>query len=166
MGQQCMGLLLPPKETTKMKNRKLRLTLALLLGLSLLAGFAGCRPWKHKSPEERAEWLVKRINKELDLNDSQKQTLQRIKEELIAKHNAEKPQIQQQFSELNQLIRAETLDQAKLKELRKRHQAHREAMEALFVEKVVEFHKVLSAEQRNKAADLMQKHMKRFMGEK
>ena len=152
-----------------MKIRQLTRGKRLLLvagTIVLLAAIGACRPWKHKSPEERAEWMSKRVAKELDLNDTQKQTLTRIKEELLAKHRAEKPRMEEQLADLNQLIRSESVDKAKLGDLRKKHQAHREAMEAFFIEKAVEFHKVLTAEQRNKAADMLQKHMKHFSGEK
>lgn len=140
--------------------------LLVLVALSAVAGVTNCRPWKHKSPEERAEWMAKRIAKELDLNDSQKQVLNKIKEDVVAKHKADKANHAANFKELTALIRSEKIDNAKLAELRKRHQQHRESMEAMFVEKALELHKVLTPEQRNKAADLLEKHMKHFGGDK
>lgn len=148
-----------------MKSHKYKKLFAVL-ALTALAGMNACRPWKHKSPEERAEWIVKRITKELELNDAQKQTLGRIKDEFIAKHKADRPQMEAQFNALGELVRSDSIDQAKLKELRKKHQAHRESMETFFVEKATEFHRVLTSEQRVKAADLMQKYFRKFAGEK
>lgn len=136
------------------------------LALCALAGTIACRPWKHKSPEERAEWMVKRISKELDLNEAQKQTLNRIKDEFIAKHKADRPQMEAQFAALTELVRADTVDQVKLKDLRKKHQTHRESMENFFVDKAIEFHRVLTNEQRARAAELMRKYFHRFAGEK
>ncbi|MFZ5629094.1 MAG: Spy/CpxP family protein refolding chaperone [Spirochaetota bacterium] len=148
-----------------MKSHKYK-KLFVVLTLLSLAGMNACRPWKHKSPEERAEWIVKRITKELDLNDSQKQTLNRIKDEFIAKHKSDRPQMEAQFAALSELVRADAIDQSKLKDLRRKHQAHRESMENFFVEKATEFHKVLTSEQRAKAAELMQKYFRKFAGEK
>lgn len=71
-----------------------------------------------------------------------------------------------QFAALSDLVRADTIDQAKLKDLRRKHQAHRESMENFFVEKATEFHKVLTSEQRVKAAGLMQKYFRKFAGDK
>jgi Spy/CpxP family protein refolding chaperone len=51
-------------------------------------------------------------------------------------------------------------------DLKKKHQQMRDRAEEYFLTKLVEFHKVLTPEQRNKSADLLQKHMSRFMGEK
>jgi len=148
-----------------MRSHKYKKLFAII-ALFSLAGMNACRPWKHKSPEERAEWMVKRISKELDLNDTQKQALNRIKDEFVAKHKADRPQMEAQFAALSDLVRSDTIDQAKLKDLRKKHQAHRESMENFFVEKAIEFHKVLTPEQRVKAADLMQKYFRKFAGEK
>jgi len=140
--------------------------LVVVASLASVAAVTNCRPWKHKSPEERAEWMAKRITKELDLNDAQKQVLNKIKDEIVARMKAEKSERQQQFKEVPTLLRADTIDNGKLTAIRKRHQAHRESMEALFVEKALELHKVLTPEQRNKAADLVEKYMKKFSGDK
>lgn len=144
----------------------LRRAVIVIAALASVAAATNCRPWKHKSPEERAEWMAKRITKELDLNDAQKQVLNKIKDEIVAKHKAEKGNHELQFKEMTGLLRADTIDTTKLTALRKRHQAQRESMEALFVEKALELHKVLTPEQRNKAADLLEKYMKKFSGDK
>jgi len=127
---------------------------------------SACRNWKHKSPEERADWVTKRINKELELSEPQKQTLDAIKTDLLAKHAAEKPERDAQLKQFTELMRKDTVDAVKLAELKKKHQQMRDRAEEHFLTKLVEFHKVLSPEQRNKSADLLQKHMSRFMGEK
>ncbi len=138
----------------------------VIAALASVAAVTNCRPWKHKSPEERAEWMAKRVTKELDLNDSQKQVLNKIKDEIVARMKTEKADRGQQLKEVTTLLRADTIDNGKLTALRKRHQVHRETMEALFVEKALELHKVLTPEQRNKAADLIEKHMQKFSGDK
>ncbi len=136
--------------------------ISFVVALFAIATMNACRPWKHRSPEERAEWMVKRISKELELTDAQKQALNRIKDEFIAKHKADRPQLEAQIAALSELVRADTIDQIKLKELRKKHQAHRESMENFFVEKASEFHKVLTPEQRAKAAAWIQDHFRKF----
>ena len=138
----------------------------IVLGAMTLLTAAACRNWKHKSPEERAEWVTKKITKELELNESQKQTLAAIKTDLLAKHAAEKAERDNQLRQFTELMRKDTIDQAKLAELKKKHQQMRDRAEEQFLAKIVEFHKVLTPEQRNKSADLLQKHMSRFMGEK
>ncbi len=152
-------------EKTTSKGIFLRM-LIVMASLASVAAVTNCRPWKHKSPEERAEWMAKRITKELDLNDAQKQVLNKIKDEIVARMKAEKSDRALQFKEMTGLLRADTIDKTKLAALRKSHEAQRESMEALFVEKALELHKVLTPEQRNKAADLIEKYMKKFSGDK
>lgn len=138
----------------------------IVMGVMAALTAGSCRNWKHKSPEERAEWVTKKITKELDLNESQKQTLAAIKTDLLAKHAAEKAERESQLRQFTELMRKDTIDTTKLAELKKKHQQLRDRAEEQFLAKIVEFHKVLTPEQRNKSADLLQKHMGRFMGEK
>ncbi|MCS6972725.1 MAG: Spy/CpxP family protein refolding chaperone, partial [Leptospiraceae bacterium] len=63
---------------------------------------------------------------------------------------------------LAELVRQETIDQAKLKELRRRHQARRLALEDFFIEKALELHKILTPQQRAKAAELLINHWKKM----
>jgi len=132
--------------------------------LTLVATLLYCR--KHRSAEERAEWITKRITKELDLNDTQKTKLQTIKDEILARHKASKTQRAALMQEAIALVRGDTLDKAKVADLKKRHTQLHTAREDFFIEKITEFHKVLTPEQRNKAADLMQKFSSRFSSEK
>lgn len=148
------------------RGRGLKKTLTVFSLILAASVFVYCRPWKHKSPEDRAEWMTKRITKELDLNDAQKQTLAKIKDELLAKYKADKSARDAIFQEMTALVQTDSIDKARLQDLKKRHVAQREAMENLFMDKVVEFHKVLTPEQRVKAAKSLEKHAKHFSGEK
>jgi hypothetical protein len=64
------------------------LLLAVIGGISLISGchrgMEHC-PFHRKSPGKKAEWVVKRLSKELKLNDSQKQKLNQIKDEILVK---------------------------------------------------------------------------------
>lgn len=139
----------------------------LVIGAVALATvFVYCKPWKNKTPEERAETITKRITKELELNQAQISTLTKIKDEMLAKHYADKAERDAQFKTLTELVRAPTLDRQKLAELKKRHVAARDTAEELFMDKMIELHKILSAEQRVRAADALLKYEKKFSGEK
>ncbi|MBN8222501.1 MAG: Spy/CpxP family protein refolding chaperone [Spirochaetes bacterium] len=139
----------------------------LVIGAVLLATvFVYCKPWKNRTPEERAEVIAKRITKELELNQAQMSTLEKIKEEMIAKHKAGKNERDAQFKAMTELVRAQNIDRSKLSALKARHDALRDADEELFLDKVVELHKVLTPEQRAKAADALLKYEKKFSGEK
>lgn len=153
-------------EHNAMARYSTRRFLTVIGTIVLATTFVYCRPWRNKSPEERAEWITKKITKELDLTESQKNELTRIKEEILAKHRAEKAQRDAQFQELAALVKSDTIDKAKLAELKKKHLALRNSTEDLFLEKGIEFHKILTPEQRVKASETMQKHAKRFSEDK
>ncbi len=139
----------------------------LVLGAVFFATvFVYCKPWKNRTPEERAETIAKRITKELELNQAQIGTLTRIKEEMLAKHNADKTERDAQFKTLTEIVRAQNIDRTKLADLKKRHVALRDSAEELFLDKIAELHKVLTPEQRIKAADALLKYEKKFSGEK
>ena len=55
-----------------------------IFSLALIAVFAfsNCR---HRSLEQRAEWIVKKISSDLSLDDKQKSELNRIKKEILDK---------------------------------------------------------------------------------
>jgi len=60
----------------------IKLTLIVVAGIGLLGVATGCmHRLAHKSPEEHAAWIVKNIDKELKLNDTQ---LGKLKDEVLA----------------------------------------------------------------------------------
>ena len=131
-----------------------------LLGLAAGALFAGCR---HKSMDDRASWVANRISSKLDLDDKQEQVLDRIKNELVAKHKSQSEERNKLAAEAESLVRSAQIDKAAVKQLQARHQALQNEMETLLGEKIVEFHAVLKPEQRNKAADILREFRERMM---
>lgn len=148
---------------SRYSTRRFLLVIGAVLAVTL---FVYCKPWKDRTPEERAEAITKRISKELELSSTQIVTLTKIKGEMLEAHRADKAERDAQFKALTQLVRAETIDRAKLEELKKRHDAMRDRSERQFLDKVAELHKILTAEQRTKAADALLKYEKKFSGEK
>lgn len=82
----------------------------IFLTLGLLVG--GCR--HYRSPEKRAEFVVKKITSELDLNDSQKKDLYRIKDEILSKRKELKLQGPRIPAEALAEFRQPTLDEKKI----------------------------------------------------
>lgn len=83
----------------------------ILLTMALFVG--GCSR-HYRSPEKRAEFVVKKINSELDLNDSQKKELYRIKDEILSKRKELKLQGPRIPAEVLAEFRQPTLDEKKL----------------------------------------------------
>ncbi|AVV50178.1 Spy/CpxP family protein refolding chaperone [Leptospira santarosai] len=130
----------------------------IFLTLGLLAG--GCR--YYRSPEKRAEFVVKKITSELDLNDSQKKDLYRIKDEILSKRKELKLQGPRIPTEALAEFRQPTLDEKKINKVFELEMNKMNEMRTFTTKKAIEFHTTLTPEQRNKLVDLItefqQKH--------
>lgn len=133
--------------------------LLVLLGIVSIAGLAfNCHG--HHSPEKRANWIVKKIASDLDLDDKQKAELNRIKTEILQKKKD--LNIKMIPEEAVELFRADKVDEAKVNKVFESNSAKREEFRTFMTKKMIEFHAVLTPEQRNKFADktleIMKKH--------
>lgn len=126
-----------------------------VLGLVLLA-FANCR---HHSLADKADWIAKRIASELDLNDKQKVELQRIKKEILDKKN--ELGVKMFPEDIIDQIRLPQIDETKVSKSFEQNDAKRDQMRIFMTKKFIEFHAILTPEQRNKLADKITKLLKK-----
>jgi len=130
-----------------------------IFSITLIAifAFSNCR---HRSMEQRAEWVVKKISSDLSLDDKQKAELQRIKKEILDK----KKELDVKLipEEIVEQVRVAQFDEAKVNKAFETSGIKRDQMRIFMVKKFSEFHAVLTPEQRNKLADriteLLKKH--------
>ena len=118
---------------------------ALLIGG--IAGFTGCRRHSH---EAKAEFMVDYISETLDLDESQQEHLNQIKDEVMAEAKEMHANKEAMHEELVAQLRSEEIDQELV---RNRIAEHREKMDAiieLLVVRIAEFHKTLTPEQKEK----------------
>ena len=100
-----------------------------------------------------AEWIEKKLIKDLELNEEQQKVLNRIHDELAARHDECGPKHARLKDTLIAQIRSDTLDKDALKESFQSGKECREDMHEFFLSKMAEFHAVLTPEQRKKLAD-------------
>jgi len=129
-----------------MLKKGLYLTLIAFLLISI-AGFAGCR--RH-SPHQKAEFMVDYVSETLDLNESQKAHLDKIKDEMLEKGIQMRADKATMHAELITQLRSEEIDQDRLKSMVTAHKVKMEELIDLAIVKLAEFHKTLSPEQREK----------------
>jgi protein CpxP len=123
-------------------------SLMLIVGtLSLI----GCT--RHLSPEERADWVTKRIAKHLDLNQEQMTKLEAVKQEVLAARSKLTKAEQPLFDDVMAQIQADRLDQAKVIQLFERRQELQRQIAPQVVAKIAEFHASLMPEQKAKAVE-------------
>ena len=121
----------------------------LLIGM-LVSGaalFSGCRRHSHG---HKAEFIVDYISETLDLNDSQQAQLDQIKDELMEKAQLMHADKASMHEELVAQLRSEEIDQVRVKGLIAEHRAKMDEIVDLVVSRLAEFHKTLTAEQKEK----------------
>ena len=121
----------------------------LLMGM-LVSGaalFSGCRRHSHG---HKAEFIVDYISETLDLNDSQQAQLDQIKDELMEKAQLMHADKASMHAELVAQLRSAEIDQELVKAKIAEHRAKMDEIVDLIVIRLAEFHKTLTAEQKEK----------------
>jgi outer membrane murein-binding lipoprotein Lpp len=109
-------------------------------------GLAGCR---HSSPEARVDKISERIASKLDFNETQKDLLNAIKTEIKADMENEKKYRLAVKDEMQKMIMAPDLDQARLKDLFNERQQRMQVKADKYITKIAELHKSLNLEQKH-----------------
>ena len=109
--------------------------------------FNGCRSHSHQG---KVEFMVDYIAETLDLTDPQREQLDGIKEEFMAKAKEMHAQKEAMHAEFMTELRKEDINQENLKGLIAQKRAQMDEMIDLALARLVEFHKTLSTEQREK----------------
>jgi Spy/CpxP family protein refolding chaperone len=142
-------------------KRSVKLILLTVFITVTAVGITACGH-RHHSSEERAEWLVQRITDSLDLNDAQQAKLQAIKQEFEQGMKKYHEQRQAFYDRLLEDVQKPQLDKQLLLDMvDSRKQAYDEIAPRL-IDKVIDFHASLNAEQKQKIVEHMQKFREHF----
>lgn len=114
----------------------------------------------HRTPEQRADHLVKRMTAELSLNDAQKVQLEKIKNEFLARRSETKLR-EETVKEANELMRSAEIDKNRLNALVEKSQAQANDMINFVTAKFTEIHDMLTPEQREKLVKHIEEHMQK-----
>ena len=141
--------------------------LIVILLIGLIGIFSNChrRPMFcgfHGSLEKKTKWILKKISKELDLNENQKVELKRITDEILIKRQEFKGSHAEIFNTVLAQVNSDTLDQEKLNQLFEGKELEFKEMRFFLISKMADFHSILTPEQRQKLAEKMENfHSKR-----
>ncbi len=134
-------------------------TAVMVVMTALLAlVIAGCC---HRTPEQRAEHVVKHLVNTLQLDATQAEKIEKIKEEFLAKRPDMIKTREETVKEANELMRSAEIDKAKLDALVAKRRIQANDMMGFFASKFTEIHDMLTPEQRNKLAGEMEKYASR-----
>ena len=127
---------------------KKRLTIVFICAfISAALLFSGCRS---NSPNHKAEFMVDYIAETLDLDEGQRAQLDVIKEEFMAKAKEMHAQKEAMHAEFVAELRKDHIDQVKIRDLISQKRAQMDEIVDLAVNSLVDFHKNLTPEQREK----------------
>jgi Spy/CpxP family protein refolding chaperone len=135
-----------------MKSRKF-IIIAVAASAMLMLG--GC----YRTPEQRAEHMVKYLASELKLDDSQKVQFEKIKDEFLAKRPDMIKMREETVREANDMMRSAEIDKTRLNALVDKNQTQANDMMRFVASKFTEIHDMLTPEQREKLVVMIEKHM-------
>ncbi len=93
-----------------MKNKKFIIITVATIAMLILGG---C----YRTPEQRAEYMVKHLASELKLDDSQKAQFEKIKDEFLARRPGMIKMREETVKEANDLMRSAEIDKTRLNAL-------------------------------------------------
>lgn len=127
-----------------------------VLGVAAVAGsiLTGCR---HSSPEGRADWIVGKVSRQLDLTDVQKAKLEEVKKLVLEIRAKKVGDRDAHFKVAKEQILSAKLDRSVIRKAIQDRQADFDKDFDPVFDKVAEFHASLTPEQKTKAVELIEK---------
>ena len=109
------------------------------------------------TPEQRAEFIVNRISSTLDLSKEQVEKLNKIKDEILARIKS-RPNDREAFhNELIGLVKSDKLDKNMVENFIGKREERMKELKPFLIDKLVEFHNMLTPEQRNRIVEKLDK---------
>lgn len=91
-----------------MKKRN-KIIIAAVTSVAILGGVAACG--HHRSPEERADYMVEKVTSKLELTDAQVVELEQLKDELLSVRKSWLEERETVHNQVDNLLSQSTLDQ-------------------------------------------------------
>lgn len=139
-----------------------RITKISLIGagtLAMILTISGCNHFS--SPENRAEWMVDRINNKLELTDVQQTKLKALSEEMLSSRKAMKLKFSDSHNQVAALFEQTTLDQNKALGILQSHTQMIEEQAPVMISAFANFYDSLDIEQQAEVREFMQEHKNR-----
>ena len=131
----------------KKKKSYALLAIVGLLSVTIVVGL-GCRRWKNATPEEKADWIVKRLGKNLELNYTQQKKLNSIKIEFLKEHRKYNASHARVHRVLIEEIKKDNINRDRIRAAFIQRGEEMQKMRGFFIRKLSEFHGTLSPRQR------------------
>lgn len=107
-------------------------------------------------------FIIEQIAGKLNLDENQKAQVDKIREQINEKMEANKPDRKNDLDEFENEFKKDNLDKNTLKQIMEKKDQKREEMKDFMLDKLIEFHKILTPEQRTKAVEIMKELKDKF----
>ena len=128
--------------------------LCVLISVSIAAcGF-------HRSPEEKADYVVNKMSKQFELDDAQKANLDTLKQDLLSMREAMKGKKAETHQTIENIFAGVSLDQQQALELVHQHTAQVNEQAPVLIAKIADFYDSLNEEQQAMLREKIKAHDK------
>lgn len=141
----------------------IKVAVIAMVAIAIVGVATGCAySFRHKSPQERAEWIVKNISEELKLNDTQLDKLNALKDELLTVRSDYRKKRSETQKTVGELLSQPALDQQRVLTLIKERTQEVNEKAPQIVAAFAAFYDSLKPEQqeklRHKITEMMEHH--------
>lgn len=137
------------------RHRKLRFIIPVLVLAFILTSVFGIVYAKKKFRDGPDGFLMGMIVEKLDLTSDQKAQVEKLRAEIREKMDAKKDNRESMMDEFANEFKKDNMDRNKLKELDQKREQNMQEMKDFMMDKMIQFHNILTPEQRVKAVDAM-----------
>lgn len=157
---------IPQKKKSFFKSRKFVIILAVLVIISsvvVIKGIAVARHFKSFADGPH-DFLIGHLIDKLNLTDQQKTQVENLKAQIKDKRESSKPNRESMMEEFANEFKKDNIDRNKLLELSTRRETEAQEMKDFMIDKLIEFHNILTPDQRIKAVATMKEMKDKFHG--
>ena len=142
---------------------KLKFIIPVIIAAFLITATFGIVMAKKKFADGPGGFMMGMLVEKLDLNESQKAQVEKIRDEIHSKMESNKDEHQSMMEDFASEFTKDNMDKNKLMELDQKRVQDMKENKDFMIDKMIEFHNILTPQQRQKAVDIM-KDMKGKFG--
>lgn len=117
------------------------------------------------SPADKADWVVKKMTRKLDLNEDQQLKLRDVTDIFVDQRESHRSERSEQFEQVLAQVRKPELDKALLTQMVDNHQQRVAEVSPQVIDKLAIFHASLDDEQKEEIADRLMRFRKHHQDE-
>lgn len=127
----------------------------------IAAGTIACGGPGRMSPEKRATFMLNRMAGKLDLTEAQEKKAEAIKQELLDRFKQSEADRKLLHDKARTLALNDSIDRTAVLTIMDGHHAMMEKNKTFIADKIVEFHAMLTREQKQKLVEMMDRRMQK-----